>query len=60
MKRISSINAKMDLTKLFYKFINGTMKQQEAVSRIKDGGHVYKEDKDICEIMNTEIPSSFH
>lgn len=48
-----------DEPKLFYRFINGKMKQREGVSRVKDGGHVYEEDKDICDIMNKKFQAVF-
>lgn len=45
--------------KMFYRFINGKMKQKVGVSRVKDEGSVYEEDEDICEVMNKKFQEVF-
>ncbi len=45
--------------KLFYRFINGKMKQKVGISRLKVEDEVYEDDDSICEIMNQKFQEVF-
>ena len=48
-----------DEPKLFYRFINGKIKQKDKVERLKDGSETYEDPKDMSEILNKNFQQVF-
>ena len=45
--------------KMFYRFVNGKMKQKVGISKLTVDGVVYEEEAEICEIMNKKFQEVF-
>ena len=48
-----------DEPKLFYRFINGKLKKSDCVTKLKDGGKIFEEDKELAEILNKNFQKVF-
>ena len=48
-----------DEPKLFYRFINGKLKSQDTVQRLRVGGELYEREEELCEVMNEKFQTVF-
>ena len=53
------VNKCKDEPKMFYRFINGKLKKNDAVVKLRDDGKVYEDDKELAEILNRNFQTVF-
>ncbi|WP_435336435.1 hypothetical protein, partial [Klebsiella pneumoniae] len=45
--------------KLFYRYVNGKMRNKDCIIRLREGNVIYDKVEDMCEIMNNRLQTVF-